>query len=85
MRTSGLAQRPPLALKRPPSEIKPEVEGSRPFSFPILVQPVLDKNCVACHEPNTYGVPDQAKAVATALAGPLSDDFKVDGNHVKKR
>jgi cytochrome c553 len=50
MRTSGLTQRPPLALKRPPSEIKPDVEGSRPFSFPILVQPVLDKNCVACHE-----------------------------------
>jgi len=39
----------PMAFKRPPSEICPEVEGSHPFSFPLLVQPVLDRNCVACH------------------------------------
>lgn len=38
-----------LALKRPPSEITPGPDGSRPFSFPILVQPVLDKHCVGCH------------------------------------
>ena len=36
-------------LRRAPSVIKPDVDGSKPFSFPILVQPVLDKNCVACH------------------------------------
>jgi len=24
-------------------------DGSRPFSYPILVQPVLDKHCVECH------------------------------------
>jgi hypothetical protein len=40
---------PPLALKRPPSHIRPDVDGSNPFSFPRLVQPVLEKNCVACH------------------------------------
>ena len=28
---------------------------------------------------------DQADAVATALTGPLADDFKVDGGLVKKR
>ena len=32
----------PKALKRPPSKIKPEAEGSYPLSFPRLVQPVLD-------------------------------------------
>ena len=32
-----------------PSAIQPDVDGSKPFSFPILVQPVLDKNCVECH------------------------------------
>jgi len=37
------------ALRRQPSAIKPEVEGSKPFSYAILVQPVLDGNCVACH------------------------------------
>lgn len=38
------------AFEREPSEITPDVAGSRPFSFPILVQPVLDKNCVSCHQ-----------------------------------
>ncbi|MHC4505740.1 MAG: HzsA-related protein, partial [Planctomycetota bacterium] len=41
-----------LAFQREPSEIKPEVEGSNPFSYPRLVQPVLDKNCVPCHTKN---------------------------------
>ncbi|MCY3024298.1 MAG: NPCBM/NEW2 domain-containing protein [Planctomycetota bacterium] len=40
----------PKAFLRAPSEIVPDVAGSRPFSYPILVQPVLEKNCVACHE-----------------------------------
>lgn len=38
-----------LALRRPPSEIRPEVDGSAPFSYPRLVQPVLDRHCVQCH------------------------------------
>ena len=37
------------AFKRAPSAIVPDVDGSNPFSFPRLVQPVLDKHCVACH------------------------------------
>ncbi|MHC4507044.1 MAG: HzsA-related protein, partial [Planctomycetota bacterium] len=41
-----------LAFQREPSKIKPEVEGSNPFSYPRLVQPVLDKNCVPCHTKN---------------------------------
>lgn len=39
----------PLALRRPPSQITPGPSGSRPFSYPLLVQPVLDRHCVACH------------------------------------
>ena len=42
----------PLALRRAPSAIRPEPEGSNPFSFPRLVQPVLERNCVACHQQN---------------------------------
>jgi hypothetical protein len=38
-----------IALRRPPSRIASEVEGSNPISFPLLVQPVLDKHCVGCH------------------------------------
>ena len=39
----------PLALRRAPSEITPEGDGTDPISYPRLVQPVLDGNCVACH------------------------------------
>ena len=40
----------PTAMRRPPSRLKPDVDGANPFSYPRLVQPVLDKHCVACHE-----------------------------------
>ena len=50
------------AFKRAPSKITPDVAGSNPFSFPILLQPVLDKNCVACHMKNAdKGAPDLRK------------------------
>jgi len=39
----------PLALRREPSKIQPDVDGSNPFNFPRLVQPVLDRHCVECH------------------------------------
>ncbi len=39
----------PLAMKRPPSRLKPDVEGTNPFSYPRLIQPVLDTYCVKCH------------------------------------
>ncbi|MGL4943492.1 MAG: discoidin domain-containing protein [Thermoguttaceae bacterium] len=41
----------PKAMLRAASNIEPEtVPGANPFSFPLLVQPILDKHCVACHE-----------------------------------
>ncbi len=49
-RTAGPNLPAPLAFRRAPSEIVPETQGSKPFSYPILVQPVLEKNCVACHD-----------------------------------
>lgn len=39
----------PLALRRAPSKIAPDVDGSNPFNYPRLVQPALDRNCVGCH------------------------------------
>jgi hypothetical protein len=39
----------PLALRRAPSPLTPDVEGSNPFNYVRLVQPVLDRNCVRCH------------------------------------
>ena len=38
-----------LALRRPPSAIEPGPDGTRPWSYPRLVQPVLDRHCVRCH------------------------------------
>jgi cytochrome c553 len=42
--------REPLARKRPPSAITPGPDGTQPFSYPRLVQPVLDRHCVRCHD-----------------------------------
>ena len=48
-----------------PSPITPDPDGSKPLSYPILVQPVLDAKCVSCHNDekaegniNLTGAPD---------------------------
>jgi len=41
------------ALQRPPSAIEPGPDGTRPFSYPRLVQPVLERHCVRCHDGQT--------------------------------
>jgi hypothetical protein len=48
-RVAQSLDRTPLALQRPPSRLTPDVDGSNPFSYPRLVQPVLDRHCVECH------------------------------------
>ena len=45
------ANRLPLAARRAPSTITPPPWGTRPMSFPKLVQPILDKHCIRCHDP----------------------------------
>ena len=52
---------PPLALRRPPSMPRPDVDGSNPFSYPRLVQPVLERNCVGCHSRNAKNAPNLAR------------------------
>ncbi|KKL52911.1 hypothetical protein LCGC14_2280730, partial [marine sediment metagenome] len=47
----------PLAMRREPSRLKEDVDGTNPFSYPRLVQPVLDRNCVECHEENKDTAP----------------------------
>ncbi len=42
-------EQPPLAFRREASTIQAEATGSNPFGFARLVQPVLDRHCVACH------------------------------------
>ena len=51
----------PRALRRGPSEIAPDVDGTNPFSFPRLVQPILEKSCQPCHQKNAGKAPDLAR------------------------
>jgi hypothetical protein len=39
----------PRALREEPSAITPGPDGTRPFSYPRLVQPILDRHCIDCH------------------------------------
>ena len=56
--TPPLSAGVPLALKRPASKLKADVDGSNPFSYPRLVQPVLDRHCVSCHSQNAGKAPN---------------------------
>jgi hypothetical protein len=47
----------PIALRREPSRPTPDVDGSNPFSYPRLVQPVLDRHCVECHADKAPNAP----------------------------
>jgi hypothetical protein len=40
----------PLAMRRAPSELKPEVKNNVMFSFHRNVRPVFDAKCVKCHK-----------------------------------
>ena len=42
-------------MRRAPSKIAPDAEGTNPFHFARLVQPVLDAKCMTCHGDNRKG------------------------------
>ena len=48
-RTTAPPSPMPVAARREPSAIRPGPDGTRPFSFARLVQPVLDRHCASCH------------------------------------
>lgn len=37
------------AAEQEPSLLRPAPDGARPLSYPLLVQPVLNRHCVTCH------------------------------------
>jgi hypothetical protein len=49
MGSAPTSQRPEAVARRP-SRIEPGPDGSRPFCYPRLIQPVLDRHCVTCHD-----------------------------------
>ncbi len=51
--TTSASRPAPAALRRPASKMEAGPDGTRPFSYPRLVQPVLDRHCVRCHDGQT--------------------------------
>jgi len=66
---SVAAGTPSLALQRAPSRLTPDVDGTNPFSYPRLVQPVLDKYCVSCHRQNASNAPSLGRSLVTFPEG----------------
>ena len=60
----------PLALQRAASRLEPESDGSNPFNYVRLVQPVLDRHCVDCH------AKEKALDVSGALDGEFTRSYK---------
>lgn len=56
----------PIAARREPSVIDPGPDGSRPLSYPILVQPVLDRHCIRCHGDEEPAGPEGQPLVLTS-------------------
>jgi hypothetical protein len=72
----------PLALKRPPSTIAPGPDGTHPWSYPRLVQPVLDRHCVRCHD-GSEG-PEKSPLVLTGdPAGTFTRSYESLKPHVR--
>ncbi len=87
-RHAPAAQDMPLALRRAPSQIQPDVEGSHPFSYVRLVQPVLDRHCVECHQQrgalNLSGEPDGSfNRSYNNLAGKYAFYFHVSNGSIR--
>ncbi|UCD52058.1 MAG: hypothetical protein JSW27_05350, partial [Phycisphaerales bacterium] len=65
----------PLAMRRAPSAIAPGPDGTRPFSFVRLVQPILDKHCARCHD-GSEGA-DKSQLVLTGeSAGDFTESYQ---------
>ncbi len=72
------AVRRPMAASRAPSIIQPGPDGALPFSYPRLVQPVLDRHCVRCHDGSTGA--DKSPLV---LTGDGDGWFSASYNHLE--
>ena len=55
-----------MAFRRPPSLLTPGPDGTEPWSFMRLVQPVLDRHCVRCHDGGSGPLKSRLKLVAAS-------------------
>ena len=58
-----------MAMRTGPQSLKPSDGSTRGFSFPKLVQPILDAHCVDCH--NREKVSDGESSISLEGKGPL--------------
>jgi len=77
-RGSSPPRHAPAALGRGPSAIVPGPDGTRPFCYPRLVQPVLDRHCVRCHDGTTGK--DKSRLV---LTGEADEQFTRSYNNLR--
>jgi len=66
---TAVERRATMASLRAPSRLEPGPDGSKPFSFPRLVQPVIDRHCVRCHD----GQSGSARSKLVLTAEPTRD------------
>jgi hypothetical protein len=71
---SVAAPLPALAARREPSRLEPGPDGTRPLSFPRLVQPVLDRHCVRCHD-GTAGPGKSSLVLSGEAAGHFTRSY----------
>ena len=67
--------KPTIAGRRPPDDIKPWHGPARPFSYEMEVQPVLEKYCMSCHNEN-----DRKGAISFQKTNP--DEWKKDKSYL---
>lgn len=65
-----------LALSRTVSEIASGPKHTAPFSYPLFVQPILDRNCVSCHSGEETGA-------IPPLTGKIDGAFTESYNQLK--
>ena len=59
-----------LSMATTPQELHPPAWGVKGFSYPEVVQPVLDRNCVSCHN-------ERKQPGGVDLTGDMTDFFNV--------
>ncbi len=69
----------PQAMRRTPSTIQPCMDGTKPISYPRLVQPILDRRCVECHENGVDG-----KTTFSLAKGPDGQHFYTSYDNLRQ-
>jgi hypothetical protein len=73
--STTVAPYPVLAAQRAPSLIQPGPDGTKPFGYVRLIQPILDQHCVRCHD-GSEG-PDKSHPMLTGeLGGEFSKSYE---------